>query len=61
MRRTMKAMMITRLRPETSAEVMNSGGMIAEYQNPREICSPKIQAVMECTRTAAGRAIHARM
>jgi pyruvate dehydrogenase E2 component (dihydrolipoamide acetyltransferase) len=30
--------------------------MIAEYQKPREIWSPKIQAVIECRRTAAGRA-----
>ena len=41
--------------PETSAEAMNSGAMIAEYQKPRAICRPKIQAVMECSRIAAGR------
>ena len=40
--------------PETRAEAMNSGAMIAEYQNPRAICRPKIQAVMECSRIAAG-------
>ena len=52
--------MMTSANPETSAEQMNSGGMIALYQKPREICSPKIQAVMECTRTAAGSATQAR-
>ena len=47
--------------PETSAEAMNSGAMMAEYQNPREICRPKIQAVIECSRIAAGRPTAARM
>ena len=60
MRRTMNARMMTSDRPDTSAELMNSGGMIAEYQKPREICRPKIHAVMECTSTAAGSAIQAR-
>jgi len=60
-RRTTNAKMTTSARPDTSAELMNSGGMIAEYQKPREICRPKIQAVMECTSTAAGSAIQASM
>lgn len=60
LRRTTNAMTVTRARPETRAELTNSGGMMAEYQNPREICKPKIQAVMECTSTAAGSAIQAR-
>ena len=46
--------------PETSAEAMNSGAMIAEYQKPRAICRPKIQAVIECSRIAAGRPTAAR-
>ena len=54
-RRTMRASRIMSAVPETSAEAMNSGAMIAEYQKPRAICRPKIQAVMECSRIAAGR------
>ncbi len=50
---------MTRARPETSAEAMNIGAMIDEYQNPRLIWSPKIQAVMECSKMAAGRATQA--
>ncbi len=56
----MNATIVTSARPETRAELMNRGGMMAEYQKPREICRPKIQAVMECTSTAAGRVIQAR-
>ena len=54
-RRTTSASRIMSAVPETSAEAMNIGAMIAEYQNPREICRPKIQAVIECSRIAAGR------
>ena len=38
---------------------MNIGAMIELYQNPRPIWSPKIHAVMECSRIAAGSATQA--
>ena len=50
---------MTSASPDTSAEAMNSGAMIAEYQKPRLIWSPKIQAVIEWRRIADGRATQA--
>ena len=50
---------MTSASPETRAEAMNIGAMMAEYQKPRLICRPKIQAVMECSRMAAGSATQA--
>ena len=50
---------MTSASPDTRADAMNIGAMIAEYQKPRLIWSPKIQAVMECSRIAEGRAIQA--
>ncbi len=45
-----------RASPESMAEATKMGAMMAEYQPSRESCSPKIQAVTECTRMATGRA-----
>ena len=43
----------------SAVEAMKSGAMIAEYQKVRLICRPKIHAVIECSRIAAGSATHA--
>jgi len=40
--------------PERIAEVTNSGASSAVFQNGRANCRPKIHAVIECSRTAAG-------
>ncbi len=58
-RRRTSARRMTSASPETRAEATNIGAMIAVYQNPRLIWRPKIQAVMEWSRIAAGSATQA--